>query len=123
MEKSIKQKTNQRTILLDLPIKKSSLLSHLSNIEHCIEQIKNYSGSSNNLVVGYNIMRSTMGTKEILHKILPKEKAEVLKKDNRNFDYFTLDDLLEEKKAYKEGKYKVNEDGYFVGLNPSYAKA
>jgi len=80
--KVIEKELDPRRILIDLPIKRFSLLSHLDNINYVIEQIKGHSGDKP--VVGYFRMRS-LGTKETLHQLLPQDSAENLKKEDENF--------------------------------------
>lgn len=107
---------DSRGTLIDLPIQRFSLLSHVDNIDYAIEQIEAYCG--HNPVVGYFKMRS-LGTKEILHQVLPKEVAENMKREDENFDYITLDKLLERKREIEVGKYKLHE-GLIVGLNQAH---
>lgn len=118
MEESTKQKSKTEAIPIKLPRPRFGLLNHLDNIIHSIAELENLSGVENNLVIGYNILRSAMGTKYTNYRILPLDNAK-LRKDNSCFGYYTLKDLLEEKKAYEKGKYKVREK-HFIGLNPDY---
>ena len=119
MTNVLEQKINSSNIPIELPMKRFSVLSHIDNIDYCLKQLNIYSRNGN-YVIGYWLQKSAMGTMEILYGILPLEKADDLQREHpKNFEYFTLDKLLEEKKDYESGKYKVR-DGHFVGLNPSY---
>lgn len=121
MANTLEQKLSSDGIILELPNKRFSVLSRLDNIKYCIEKIGEYSINGSKTVIGYYLQRSAMGTKETLHRILSHDRAEELKKETGgSFNYFTLTNLLKEKKAYQEGKYTVR-DGHFVGLNPAYA--
>lgn len=115
MTSSLIERTNQEAVPLVLPKRKFSLLSHLANIDYCIEQIRSMHNDRKDIVVGYTLARS-IGTIEVNYILINKERADELKRRDRNLRYFTLDDLLREKKAYQEGKYKVDEEGYFVGI-------
>ena len=108
--------TNEEHIILDLPIKGSSLLSHLKNINYTVKQLQTY---SENYVIGYFTMRS-MGNKEILHQILPETSAKKLKSEDNHFDYITLDELLKRQDEMNNGKYRLNNKGLIMGLNPAY---
>ena len=103
-------------VMLDLPIKRSSLLSHLDNMDYTLEQIQAYDGDKP--VVGY-FMRRALGVRERFHQILPQEVAEGLKKEDKSFAYITLDKLLERRREIEAGKYKM-QDGLVIALNPSY---
>ncbi len=118
MVKDLKQKLRSESVRIDLPIKRFSALSHLDNIDYCIEQIKNCSGNGSNSVVGY-ILEMGWGTREALHRILPKKDAEDLKKSNSRFDYITLEDFLKEKVDIEKGKYIVRK-GLIINYNPFY---
>ena len=114
---TLEKKSNMEMVPIRLPRKRRfTLMSHLDNINYCIDQIERHSADSKKtFVVGYVLARS-LGTIEIDHIILPEELVEERKKSNQNFRYFTLEDLLKEKEAYEKGRYKVDEDGYFVGV-------
>lgn len=102
-------------IHIELPVKQFSETSHLKNIEYCIKKIEEHSKNCNIPVIGYHILRA-LGTRHIDHKIIPKNTAEELKKDNQQFDYITLDDLLKVKKEIDKGKYKLH-NGLIIGYN------
>ena len=104
-------------VMLDLPVKRSSLLSHTDNINYVLEQIQTYTGD--NPVVGYFIRRA-VGVREKFHQILPQEVAEAIKNEDKSFAYITLDKLLERKEEIGKGKYKM-QDGLIVALNASYS--
>ena len=102
-------------VMLDLPVKRFSLLSHADNISYVLEQIQAYAGD--NPVVGY-FMRRALGVRERFHQILPQEVAEGIKKEDKSFEYITLDKLLERRMEIESGKYKMR-DGLVIALNPS----
>ena len=117
-EQALKQDSNLEGLLIDLPRKGRSLLSHVDNLNYGITQIKGYSGTDP--VIGCFRMRS-LGTREILHQVLPREHAEKLKQEYGNrFEYFTLNKLVQKREDIEKGKYKVRE-GLIVGLNPAYS--
>ena len=116
MAKSLQQKSYRESVPIELPIKRFSALSHLDNIDYCIEQIRNYSGNGSTLVVGY-ILERVCGTREAHHKVLLKKSAEELKKINPRFDYFTLEDFLKEKTDIENGKYIIR-NGLIINFNP-----
>lgn len=118
MVKDLKQKIRSESVRIDLPIKRFSALSHMDNINYCMGQIRNYSGNGSNPVVGYVLERG-WGTREALHRILPKKDAEDLKKSKPKFDYITLEDFLKEKTDIEKGKYIVRK-GLIINYNPSY---
>ena len=60
--KTAPEKEAVKEVMLDLPIKRSSLLSHADNIDYALEQIQAYDGD--NPVVGY-FMRRLLGVSEI----------------------------------------------------------
>lgn len=105
-----------KSVMLELPAKRFSLLSHAKNIDYILEQISVYAG--NNPVVGY-FMRRALGVREKSHQILPQELAETIKKEDKSFAYITLDKLLERKEEIEKGKYKTR-DGLIIALDPSY---
>lgn len=115
--KRLEKKLESERIPIDLPIKRFSLLSHLDNITYAIEQLKAY--SSGNYVIGYFMMRC-FGTKETLHQLVPQEVAETIKKEDKNFDYVTIDKLLTRKGEIEAGRYKLKE-GLIIGLDPCYS--
>ena len=127
MTEDLEQKTEKEIIRIELPIirielpiKRFSVLSHVENIKYCIRQIKECSKNGSKPVVGYVLERG-WGTKEALYRILPQKKAEELKKTNPRFNYFTLGDLVREKKYIEQGKYNIR-NGLIIGLNPSYSR-
>jgi len=119
MSKTLEQRT-EKIISIDLPIGGFSALSHLKNIVYCIQEIKDNSKRMCDPVVGYYRESSTMGTRHILHRVLPKESAEELKRTHEGFDYVALYQLLSRKTEIESGKYKIR-SGLIIGLNPSYS--
>ena len=90
-------------IMLDLP-KRFSVMSFLNNINYCIRMIEKYSRTIKDPVIGY-INAKTQGTIEINHLILPRSLVKEKKRINPNFEYFTLEELLDRKKEIKEYRY------------------
>ena len=118
MTNKLNQKKQIKGFELDLPRKQYSALSHLANIEHCIRQIRRYSGEIKNPVIGYVLERG-FGNREAHHQIVSQENAEALRGEFPRFDYMTLDDFLKEKEAIEKGKYIMSK-GLIVDLSPSY---
>ena len=118
MVKKMEQKLYLQNRFIELP-KGFFGLSHVHNIDYCIEQIKAHPNPEKNPVFGYFLERGR-STKQILNQILPREEAERLKREHLNFRYNTLDDLLDKKKWILEGKYIVR-DGLIINFNPNYS--
>lgn len=116
--KDLEGKLDFGRVRIELPINGVSLLSHLENINYAIEQIRAYIG--NHPVVGYFKMRC-LGTKEILHQVVPKEIAETMKIEDKNFNYVTIEQLLKRKKEIEAGKYQLT-NGLIIGLDPCYSR-
>ena len=74
-------------IMLNLPIKMFSLLTHVENIEYVLKEIESY--SIDKPVVGY-YLRKCLTMKEKYHQFMPQEVAESIKKEDRTFDYIVL---------------------------------
>jgi len=115
--KNFKKELDLESISLDLPIKGFSLLSYIENINYTVTQLQAY---PENYVVGYFTMRS-IGSKEILHQILPEIFAKKLKNEDSHFDYITLGELLKKQNEVNNGKYNVNNKGLIIGLNPAHS--
>jgi hypothetical protein len=98
-------------LVVDLPRKEWSLLSHVKNIEYVIEKLE---GCRGGMVVGCRIIRG-FGNKEDNYEFLSHEEAKRLAEENKRFRFYTLKKLVDERQAYVEGRYKVK-DGHFVGL-------
>lgn len=99
-------------IMLNLPIKMFSLLTHVENIEYVLKEIESY--SIDKPVVGY-YLRKCLSVRQKYHQLMPQEVAESIKKEDRTFNYITLDKLLERKKEIAEGKYKT-QNGLVIGF-------
>ncbi len=121
MEKDSLYRQNTGSSGVNLPKSRFSLLSHLSNIDYCIELLREHPGNEGESVIGYFIQRSAMGARETLHTILPYKEAEKLKRKNSRFDYITIDNFLSKKRKINEGYYILNNDGLIVDLNLSYS--
>ena len=120
MIKTLNQILKLEGIKLKLPQLGFGVTSHLDNLVYCIEKLRKSSKNGNTPVLIYRTLTlSDMRSKEIFHKIVPYEQAEKLKTEDSRFNFYTLDELLKEKKAYKSGKYIVR-NRHFIGLNPSY---
>ncbi len=118
--KTLNKKLNLKSIPLELPQKRFEAIEHLDNIEYCIEQIKRYSKDWNNYVIGYDILRTAMGTTYTAYRLLSERKAEELRKiAPTQFRYKNLDELLRRKGEIGKGKYKLKE-GHIIGLSDSY---
>jgi len=119
MVKDLGQKTDSEYVELNLPRQNWSTLSHKDNIDYCIRELRKASGTGHKKVIGYTIKRG-WGTRESNHMIISKSYAETQRKNRKRFDYFTLQDLLQEKESIKQGKYKMDK-GLIIGLNPGYS--
>ena len=117
MTQTLKQRLLMERIPIDLPVKRFSLLSHLRNIDYGIEQLKLH---GNEYVIGYRLVRG-WGTREMFHELIPLRQAKELEQSDKMYRYETLDILLDEKNDIKKGKYKLNESGLIMSLNPAYS--
>jgi hypothetical protein len=80
---------SEEKIMLELPMRMFSLLSHSDNIKYALEQLQN-----NDKVIGF-YKRRMLGVRERFHHIIRLEDAEKIKELDDSFDYITLDKIVE----------------------------
>ncbi len=100
-------------INISLPRRLFSELSHIENINYCIEQLQKAARTIESPVVGYLIERS-LGTHHAYYRIVPKVVAELERSRNQRFSYATLDDFLNRKQEITAGKYLLSDDGLIL---------
>ena len=113
---------NLVNVTLDLPRRRFSVLSHLDNIDYCIEKIESHpSTDGSRYVVGYNRERA-LGTRQVDYRLLSEQYAQRVKIQNPNFDYITLDDLLKMKEEINRGRYKIRNGLVIDSSTPESAR-
>jgi len=75
MTQALEKKLDDGRIIIDLPMKEWSVLSHVANIDYGIRRLKRH----HNSVIGYFLV-SGWGTRESLHQIVPRRIAETMKR-------------------------------------------
>lgn len=105
--------TSQRYELC-LPYKRS-LLSHINNIHLSLWHLKS---AGSDYVVAFTFIRG-LGVIESSHYLMSLEEAQTREQECPTlYGHFTLDDLLEEKKAISEGKSVVTRNGFIIPSFP-----
>ena len=117
MSKKTDQKLYPQHRLIDLPMNIFGL-SHVKNIEYCIEQLKAYPKKEENPVFGYFLVKGP-GLRPTLNQISSEKRAEKLAEEHKNFRYHTLDNLLKKKEDILDGRYEMS-NGLIIRLNPVY---
>lgn len=116
MTRALEQKTVN--VMLDIPVRRCSELSHTKNINYCIDQIKAH-GGGDAVVVSFLVERTALGTWHNYHRLLSKETAEKRRTEDHRFQYRTLEDFANMLREIELGRYVV-EGGQIVGLSPEY---
>jgi len=114
MGKVLEQRVNENMDLerIDLPRKDFSAMSHIDNINYCIQMII---GNGEDIVIGFFKIRS-LGVRSVGYRLMQKKKADEIKKKKDYFDYHSLQDFYMKIKDIEAGKYIVR-DSIIIGLN------
>lgn len=99
---------------LHLPYRRS-LLSHRDNVDLALQCLQS---AGPDYVIAFTFVRS-LGVVESSHRLMTRDNARRREKECPTlYGHFTLDDLLEEKKAISEGKSVVTRNGFIIPSFP-----
>jgi len=107
----MKKSKNLEKIVIDLPMNTFPILAHLENIKYCLEIINKYAGKRV-LVIGYDIFNH-FGIIDVNYRLIYLEDAKRLKLEDEDFNYVTIQELLERLERVNKGEYVV-ENGLIV---------